>query len=170
MKIKVVERHGLSLKDKLYIPAIIGGLKTTIGHFTKNLKDTTNLKTLQYPEELPSDVMENERYRGVHRLTTHDDGSEKCVACYLCATACPADCIFIEAEERFDEYAEKRPKAFDIDLLECVYCGYCVEACPCDAIRMDTGIFSFVGSDRKDFLVDKEYLMNNKRSEGLDDG
>ncbi len=170
MGIQVIKRHGQTFKDKLYIPAIIGGMKTTIGHFTKNLKDTTNLRTMQYPEVQPTDVATNERYRGVHRLTKWSDGSEKCVACYMCATACPADCIFIEAEERFDEKAEKRPKQFKIDLLECVYCGYCVEACPCDAIRMDTGIFSFIGSKREDFFVDKDYLMNNDRSKELPDG
>ncbi len=166
MGIKIVKRRGQSFKDKLYIPAIVGGMKTTIGHFTKNLKDTSNLRTMQYPEVQPSDI--DERYRGVHRLTKWDDGSEKCVACYMCATACPAQCIFIEAEERFDEVAEKRPKQFKIDLLECVYCGYCVEACPCDAIRMDTGIFSFTASKREEFLVDKEYLMNNERSKDFD--
>lgn len=170
MGIQVIKRHGQTLKDKLYIPAIIGGMKTTIGHFSRNLKDTTNLRTMQYPEVQPSDVATNERYRGVHRLTKHEDDSEKCVACYMCATACPSDCIFIEAEERFDEKAEKRPKQFKIDLLECVYCGYCVEACPCDAIRMDTGIFSFIGSTRDEFLVDKDYLMKNERSKELPDG
>ena len=162
MGIKVVKRRGNSLKDKLYLPAIFGGMKTTFKHFSKNLKDTSNIISMQYPEVGPSDI--TDRYRGVHRLTKHDDGSEKCVACYMCATACPSDCIFIEAEERFDDKAEKRPSSFKIDLLECVYCGYCVEACPCDAIRMDTGIFSFVASSREDFLVDKDYLMNNERS------
>lgn len=170
MGIQVIKRHGQTFKDKLYIPAIIGGMKTTIGHFAKNLKDTSNLRTIQYPEQQPTDVASNERYRGVHRLTKWSDGSEKCVACYMCATACPADCIFIEAEERFDEKAEKRPKQFKIDLLECVYCGYCVEACPCDAIRMDTGIFSFIGTKREEFFVDKDYLMNNERSKELPDG
>ena len=170
MGIKVIQRRGKTFKDKLYLPAIFGGMKTTISHFTTNIKDTSNLRTLQYPEVQPTDVSDNERYRGVHRLTKWDDGSEKCVACYMCATACPAQCIFIEAEERFDEVAEKRPKQFKIDLLECVYCGYCVEACPCDAIRMDTGIFSFTGSKREDFFVDKEYLMNNERSKDLPNG
>ena len=162
MGIKVVKRRGSSLKDKLYLPAIMGGMKTTFKHFSKNLKDTSNIISMQYPEVGPTDI--SDRYRGVHRLTKHDDGSEKCVACYMCATACPSDCIFIDAQERFDGIAEKRPSSFKIDLLECVYCGYCVEACPCDAIRMDTGIFSFVASSREDFLVDKDYLMNNERS------
>ena len=166
MGIKIIKRKGQTFKDKLYIPAIVGGMKTTISHFKKNLADTSNLRTLQYPEVQPDDI--DVRYRGVHRLTKWDDGSEKCVACYMCATACPAQCIFIDAEERFDGVAEKRPKQFKIDLLECVYCGYCVEACPCDAIRMDTGIFSFTASKRDDFLVDKEYLMKNERSKDFD--
>lgn len=160
MGVKIIQRHGSSLKDRLYIPAIVGGMKTTFKRFVKNLGDTSNLETLQYPEVQPSDI--TERYRGVHRLTKWDDGSEKCVACYMCATACPAQCIFIEAEERFDNMAEKRPKQFKIDLLECVFCGYCVDACPCDAIRMDTGIFSFTASKREDFVVDKERLMSHE--------
>lgn len=167
MGVKIVKRHGKSFKDKLYIPAIAGGLKTTFSHFSKNLKDVSNLKTMQYPEQQPTDI--TDRYRGVHRLTKWDDGSEKCVACYMCATACPAQCIFIDAEERFDDKAEKRPKQFKIDLLECVFCGYCVEACPCDAIRMDTGIFSFTASKREDFVVDKEKLMSYERSKDFDD-
>jgi NADH-quinone oxidoreductase subunit I len=168
MGIKIVPRHGKALKDKLYLPAIAGGMKTTFTHFIKNLKDMSNLKTVQYPEVQPDDI--TDRYRGVHRLTKWDDGSEKCVACYMCATACPAQCIFIDAEERFDGISEKRPKQFKIDLLECVYCGYCVEACPCDAIRMDTGIFSLTGSSREEFVLDKEQLMANERSKDFNNG
>lgn len=166
MGIKIVPRHGQSLKDKLYLPAIAAGMKTTFTHFKKNLGDVSNLRTMQYPEVQPDDI--TDRYRGVHRLTKWDDGSEKCVACYMCATACPAQCIFIDAEERFDEVAEKRPKQFKIDLLECVFCGYCVEACPCDAIRMDTGIFSFTASTREEFVLDKDHLMANERSKDFD--
>ena len=167
MGVKVVPRHGSSLKDKLYLPAIAGGMKTTFKHFIKNLKDTSNLRTVQYPEVQPTDI--TDRYRGVHRLTKREDNSEKCVACYMCATACPAECIAIEAEERTDGQDEKRPKAFSIDLLECVYCGYCVEACPCDAIRMDTGIFSLTGKTREEFVLNKEQLMANERSKDFND-
>jgi len=159
MGIKIVPRYGKSLKDRLYLPAIFGGMKTTISHFTKNLIDTSNIKTECYPEMQPDDI--TDRYRGVHRLTHRKDDSVRCVACFMCATACPADCIFIEAVERKDGVAEKMPAKFSIDLLECVFCGGCVEACPCDAIRMDTGIFTFIAEKREDFVLNKEQLLNN---------
>lgn len=164
MGIKVVPRHGGDLKDKLYFPAIIGGMKVTFSHFFKNIADTSNIKTLNYPEEKPKDI--TPRYRGVHRLTKRDDGSVRCVACFMCATACPAECIFIEAQEREDNVDEKMPKKFSIDLLECVFCGGCVEACPCDAIRMDTGIFSFVQKKREDFVLDRDTLLANEPMKG----
>ncbi len=160
MKIKKIPRYGDTLKEKLYLPAVFGGMKVTFSHFVKNLKDTDNLRVVWYPEESPKDI--TSRYRGVHRLTHRNDGSIRCVACFMCATACPAECIFIEAQERLDTVDEKEPKRFDIDLLECIFCGECVEACPCDAIRMDTGIFSFIGKDREDFILTKEKLLANK--------
>lgn len=167
MGIKKVTRHGNSIKDKLYLPAIFAGMKVTMRHFSTNLKDTSNLKTKWYPEVQPDDI--TPRYRGVHRLTKREDETVRCVACFMCATNCPAQCIYIEAQERDDAIDEKMPKRFDIDLLECVYCGYCVEACPCDAIRMDTGIFSFIGKQREDFILNKEQLLNNQRCEDFDD-
>jgi len=160
MGIKIVKREGQSLKDKLYIFAIFGGMKTTLRHFLTNLSDTSKVKTRSYPEEQPTDI--TPRYRGVHRLTKREDGSVRCVACFMCATACPAECIFIEAKERNDGVDEKMPEQFSIDLLECVFCGACVEACPCDAIRMDTGIFSFVGQKREEFLLTKERLLSHE--------
>ncbi|WP_331775432.1 NuoI/complex I 23 kDa subunit family protein [Sulfurospirillum sp. 1612] len=163
MGVKIVPRHGNSLKEKLYLPAIYGGLKTTISHFVTNLKDTSNIKTMAYPEVMPDDI--TDRYRGIHRLTKRKDGSVRCVACFMCSTACPADCIFIEATERHDGVDEKMPEKFSIDLLECVFCGGCVEACPCDAIRMDTGIFSFIAEKREDFVLDKEALLDNNAFE-----
>ncbi len=163
MGVKIVPRYGKSLKDKLYLPAIFGGMKTTMSHFAKNLKDTNNIKTLSYPEMQPDDI--TDRYRGVHRLTKREDDSIRCVACFMCSTACPADCIFIEAAPRKDGIDEKMPSSFSIDLLECVFCGGCVEACPCDAIRMDTGIFTFIAEKREDFVLDKEALLAHKSFE-----
>jgi len=162
--IKVVLRHGASTKDKLYLPAIYQGMKITFKHLIGNVSDSNAVDTLEYPEEQPTDI--TERYRGLHRLTHREDDTIACVACFMCATACPANCIFIEAIEREDGEDEKMPKRFAIDTLECVFCGYCVEACPCDAIRMDTGIFSLIGNHREDFVMEKDQLLAHKGAFG----
>ncbi|QSZ41397.1 4Fe-4S dicluster domain-containing protein [Sulfurimonas aquatica] len=162
--VKVVQRASSSVRDKLYLPAIYDGMKITFKHFFKNLSDINAVDVLRYPEEQPQDI--TDRYRGLHRLTHRPDDSIACVACFMCATACPSNCMFIEAQEREDGHDEKMPKSFSIDTLECIFCGYCVEACPCDAIRMDTGIFSLTGNKREDFVLDKEQLLANKGAFG----
>lgn len=161
MKTKIVPRYGNTIKEKLYLPAIFSGFRVTLRHFLGNLLSKKELKSRCYPEEQPDDI--TPRYRGVHRLTKRDDGSVRCVACFMCSTACPAECIFIHAKEREDGVDEKEPETFNIDLLECVYCGGCVEACPCDAIRMDSGIFSFIGEKREDFIRSKEQMLATKK-------
>lgn len=162
--IKVTARPNNKLINRLYLPAIASGLKVTFKHLWTNVNDSNAIDVLEYPEEQPTDI--TSRYRGLHRLTQRVDGSEACVACFMCATACPSNCIFIEAQARDDGHDEKKPKSFFIDTLECVFCGYCVEACPCDAIRMDTGIFSLTGASREDFVMNKEQLLSHKGAFG----
>lgn len=91
--------------------------------------------TEDYPD---GPVHFQERYRGVHQLQRDDNGLEKCVACFLCAAACPAECIYIEAAENTDELrisgGERYAKVYNIDYNRCIFCGFCVEACPTDAI------------------------------------
>jgi NADH-quinone oxidoreductase subunit I len=114
------------------------------------------VSTINYPEERkpypPS-------YRGMHRLVPRVDGKPRCVACYMCATACPAQCIYIEAGEYEDQAIEKYPVRFEIDELRCIVCGFCVEACPKDAIRMDTGTHAPAVLSRPLAVFDKEALL-----------
>ena len=84
-----------------------------------------------------------ERFRGMHVLQRDENGLEKCVACFLCAAACPANCIYIEAAENTAEKrvsgAERYAQVYNIDYNRCIFCGYCVEACPTDAITHGHG-------------------------------
>ena len=154
--VKAMARKGASLQERLYLIEIFKGMATTFGHFFRNLLDNRKLYVRHYPEVQPEIPV---RWRGRHRLTSHEDGTVRCVACFMCQTNCPANCIMIEAGERQDGKTEKMPVKFTIDLLECIYCGYCVEACPLDAIRMDTGIFSVTGNTRESFVMELPDLL-----------
>lgn len=127
----------IAATEKMFVPGIAAGLTATVRHFVKNVFGREKYtSTIQYPDvkvEYPH------RFRGMHRLVPREDGAPRCVACFMCQTACPARCIHIVAGETQDASIEKFPVVFEIDELRCVVCGLCVEACPCDAIRMDTG-------------------------------
>jgi NADH-quinone oxidoreductase chain I len=112
--------------------------------------------TVEFPEKKRAT---SGRYRGVHILTQRQDGSPKCVACYMCATVCPAECIHIEAGERPEATIEKYPTRFEIDLLRCVYCGFCVDACPEEAILMSREN-DLVGTSREELIIDRDRLMD----------
>lgn len=116
----------------------------------------SELATVSYPEKKRAN---STRYRGVHVLTQREDGTPKCVACYMCATVCPAECIFIEAGERPEHDIEKYPTRFEIDLLRCVYCGFCVDACPEEAIIMSREN-DLVGTTRAELIIDRDRLMD----------
>ncbi|HOK47959.1 MAG TPA: NADH-quinone oxidoreductase subunit I, partial [Bryobacteraceae bacterium] len=83
-----------------------------------------------YPDEPPR---LQERFRGTHILERDENGLEKCVACFLCAAACPSNCIYIEAAENTETTrisgADRYAKVYNIDYSRCIFCGYCVEAC-----------------------------------------
>jgi NADH-quinone oxidoreductase subunit I len=159
--------------ERLYLPEILRGLAVTLFHFGRNLslhilhslgfaQETRAAYSTQYPEERKRYP---DTYRGSHRLTLKEDGSVRCTACFLCATACPANCIHIEAGEHPDSEVEKYPMRYEIDTLRCIYCGMCVEACPCDAIRMDTYVHPRIwGFSRTDFIESKDVLMGRSRT------
>ena len=115
-----------------------------------------SLATVSYPEQKRQT---SNRYRGIHVLTQREDGTPKCVACYMCATVCPAECIYIESGERPERDIEKYPTRFEIDLLRCVYCGFCVDACPEEAIVMSREN-DLVGTSRAELIIDRDRLMD----------
>jgi NADH-quinone oxidoreductase subunit I len=167
---KLVRRPERTFAEQAYIPEIVKGLGVTMRHFFKNTfrsRANNDIVTISYPEEKR---VYPERFRGVHRLTHRTDGSPRCVACLCCSTACPAQCIHIEAGEYKDGDSrhgyERYPKVFVIDELRCIFCGYCVEACPCDAIRMDTGVHVPASTRREHFIFDKEMLMSIQGQDG----
>ena len=167
-----LDNRPTDLREAMYFPEIIRGIGTLTGHFLRNLffpRDPnpdilarprgfgrSDNVTLQYPEEK---APYPPGYRGLHRLVPRGDGKPRCVACYMCDTACPAQCIYIEAGEVEGDPVEKYPVKFVIDELRCVVCGFCVEACPKDAIRMDTGEHAPPTLDREGQVLDEKALL-----------
>jgi NADH-quinone oxidoreductase subunit I len=104
-----------------------------------------------------------ERFRGVHVLQRDENGLEKCVACFLCAAACPSNCIYIEAAENTAEHrisgAERYAKVYNIDYNRCIFCGYCVEACPTDAITHGHA-FEIAATQASQLVYRKEQLLS----------
>ncbi len=158
----------LGRTEGLFVPAIFLGLGTTLRHLFTNVgregRNKKNIWVVQYPEQKRDDRpveqggQYRDNFRGVHRLNRDEDGRIRCVACFMCATACPADCIHIIAEESPWPDREKYPKQFDIDELRCIYCGMCEEACPCDAIEL-TPHYEIAGLSRAEMIFDREKLL-----------
>jgi NADH-quinone oxidoreductase subunit I len=136
-----------------FVPILIGML-STLKYMLRTLFKR-EAATIQFPEQKRNI---SARYRGVHILTAREDGTPKCVACYMCATVCPAECIYIEAGERPEKSIEKYCTRFEIDLLRCVYCGFCVDACPEEAIIMSREN-DLVGTSRAEMIIDRDRLM-----------
>ena len=109
--------------------------------------------TIQYPEERPYIPP---RWRGRIILSRDPDGEERCVACYLCAVACPVDCISLQATE--DEHGRRYPEFFRINFSRCIFCGYCEEACPTYAIQLTTD-FEMGEYKRQNLVYEKEDLL-----------
>ncbi len=143
------EQYEMTLTDRMYLPALLKGLRGTLRHlFEKKF-------TVQYPEEK---APVSPRYRGLHRLNKDELGREKCVACFMCSTICPARCIYIVGAEAPWPDREKYPVRFDIDELRWIYCGMCEEACPEEAIEL-TEIYDMVGATRRGLIYTKEMLL-----------
>jgi NADH-quinone oxidoreductase subunit I len=165
-----LENQPANVRESMYFPEIFRAIGLVVTTFWRNAffsrdenpdilerdRSRNRVSTIQYPEEK---APYPPGYRGLHRLVPRPDGSPRCVACFMCATACPAQCIYIEAGEVEGDPIEKYPKQFVIDELRCVVCGFCVEACPKDAIRMDTGDHPPATYTREGQIYDEKRLL-----------
>lgn len=156
----------MTLTERMYLPAIVGGMATTLKHFFGKKA------TIKYPEE--------KRYlgpvfRGHHILKRDENGAERCTACGLCAVACPAEAISMVADERkkgeeglYRE--EKYARVYEINMLRCIFCGLCEEACPKQAIYLRHDKMVQVFHDRDEVIFGKDKLVEKMDDRYLRDG
>jgi NADH-quinone oxidoreductase subunit I len=151
---KQVVKKEMTLAERLYIPAILGGITITFRHMFKRAA------TVKFPEKTREI---SEVWRGQHVLKRDDKGAERCTACGLCAVACPAEAITMTAAERkkgeenlYRE--EKYASTYEINMLRCIFCGLCEEACPKEAIFLTDRLVE-TDYSRKDFVYGKDKLV-----------
>jgi NADH-quinone oxidoreductase subunit I len=148
----------MAILDKIVKPMIAG-----LGITSKRLGHSR--PTVMYPEDKREQFP---RTRWRHVLTRHDDGLEKCIGCSLCAGACPARCIYVDAGENTEENrlspGERHAVRYEINMLRCIFCGYCQDACPTGAIVLRKD-FELANYDREDFIFTKEMLLEPALSE-----
>lgn len=151
---KPVDRKPMTWVEKLYVWNIAKGMAVTFSHIFKRKP------TIRYPEEKRSF---SQVFRGLHILNRDEEGRERCTACGLCAVACPAEAITMEAAERQkgeeNLYREEKYAAkYEINMLRCIFCGLCEEACPKDAIYLSQ-TFAPANYGRKGFIYGKDNLL-----------
>lgn len=159
---KVVVKKEMTWVERMYLPAIFGGIIITIKHLFRRAS------TVRYPEQKRemSDI-----WRGQHVLKRDDNGAERCTACGLCAVACPAEAITMTAAERKkgeeNLYREEKYAAvYEINMLRCIFCGLCEEACPKEAIFLTDRLVS-TDYERDGFVYGKDKLVE-KTDERID--
>lgn len=151
---KAVERKPMTMWEKTFIPGIAKGMSITFAHIFKKKP------TINYPEK---ERTFSPVFRGLHVLNRDEEGRERCTACGLCAVACPAEAITMEAAERLpgeeNLYREEKYAArYEINMLRCIFCGLCEEACPKDAIYLSE-TFTPSNYTRKSFIYGKDELL-----------
>ena len=134
------------------------GFAVTFGklnHASKSGKVVTTSYTEEKRDKTP-------RLHGRHVLNRYDDGMEKCIGCELCASVCPANCIYVRGADNDPTQptspGERFGFIYEINYLRCIHCDLCVEACPTQAIT-ETKLFEFSFMDRKQAIYTKEELV-----------
>ena len=150
----LIDRSPMTFGERIYLPSIVKGLGITLGHIFKKTATTC------YPEKKRqfSPV-----FRGLHILNRDENGAERCTACGLCALACPAEAITMEAAERKpgEEHLyreEKYAARYEINMLRCIFCGFCEDACPKDAVYLSETVMP-ANYNRQSFIYKKEDLL-----------
>ena len=161
----IVPRNKLSFWERLYAPAILGGLKVTSKHLVNTLfGGHTVAKDIGggfYPQ---NKWIVGEAYRGAPYLVKDQDGDTKCVSCQLCEFVCPPKAIKItppgpDGQKADRANAEKMPQEFEINMLRCIFCGFCQEVCPEEAIFLQKD-YSLTGLSRQEMIYNKEKLLS----------
>ncbi|MBX7263054.1 MAG: NADH-quinone oxidoreductase subunit NuoI [Chitinophagaceae bacterium] len=161
---KQVDRSPMNFLERIYLWNIFKGMFITFKHMFKKQP------TIHYPEQKRTF---SPVFRGLHVLNRDEEGRERCTACGLCAVACPAEAITMEAAERLPEeenlYREEKYAAkYEINMLRCIFCGLCEEACPKDAIYLSETLAPSNYS-RKNFIYSKQdLLIPNPKTETTD--
>jgi NADH-quinone oxidoreductase subunit I len=134
---------------KLFMVDLLKGLQLTFRY-----QHPKEIYTEQYPMQRPQVA---ERYRGAPRLNNNPETNETlCIACDLCALACPEHLIVV-GSERNPATRRKELTTFTYDLSRCMFCGLCEDACPTDCLEL-TQDFEMASYDRQGAILNREAL------------
>jgi NADH-quinone oxidoreductase subunit I len=142
------------LLRRIFLIDLIEGLAVTFRY-----QHPKYITTEQYPAERPKIA---ERYRGAPRLNMHPEtGETLCIACNLCALACPENLIVVSSE-RNEQTRRKELTTFTYDTSRCMFCGLCEDACPVDALEL-TQDFELASYSREGAIWDRRMLEEGPR-------